>query len=58
MPEKEKENLVVQESTVSHTITMKVNGNNATIIFASKRNDEVCNQLKKMLLTSYLRKVK
>lgn len=56
MPDNEKDNLTVQECTVSQKISMKVKGINVTIQFATERNDMLCKQVKKMLLTSYLSK--
>lgn len=54
MPDSVNENLAVQECTTSKTLTMKINGNNVTLKFSPERNDVVCNQVKKILLSSYI----
>jgi hypothetical protein len=54
MPDSANDNLFVLEFTTSKTLTMKVNGNNVTLKFSHERNDVVCNQIKKILLASYI----
>lgn len=50
------DNLATQEYATPRTLTMKVNGNNVTLKFSAERNDVVCNQIKKILLKSYIYK--
>ncbi len=54
MPDSANDILAVQECTAPKTLTMKINGNNVTLKFSSERNDVVFNQIKKILLVSYI----
>lgn len=51
-----KDSLFIKEVIVSQTLTVKVNGHNVTLTFSPNRNDVVSNQIKKILLDSYIHK--
>lgn len=48
--------LPILEGVVPQALIMKVNGNNVTLTFSPERNDAVSNQIKKILLESYINK--
>lgn len=54
MPDDVNDNLAVQECKDPKTLSMKINGNNVTLKFSSKRNDEVSKQVKQILIESYI----
>jgi hypothetical protein len=56
MADNPKESLPIREDADSKSLAMKINGHNVTLTFSSERNDKVSNQIKQILLESYINK--